>query len=131
MQKLLNNMRKASKNEELKILTVSDAKKLKGKRIQTIYFGYNGQDGVNDFIVGSIISEWELSKFEKLDNNFKNRQDYWKSYMNSDEIKNTKNKFQILTSDDKETYIYTDNYSNECFYCSDTDRFVKYRLCDE
>ena len=41
------------------ILTVDIAKSLIGKRIQTAYSGYSGQDGDDTFVVGQVISELE------------------------------------------------------------------------
>ena len=41
------------------ILTVEIAKSLIGKRIQTVYSGYRGQDGDDTFVIGQVVSELE------------------------------------------------------------------------
>ncbi len=94
---LLDKMYAAVKNKTAQPLTLEAAKDLIGKRIQTIYFGYKGQDGINDFVVAH----------EQLD------------------IK--KRTFQILNSDGKETFIrchLVDGYYPDTFTCSDVDRIV-------
>lgn len=55
---LLSSMREAVNNDTAKVLTLDIAKNLIGKKIRTIYFGYHGQDGVDEFIVKEVISEW-------------------------------------------------------------------------
>jgi hypothetical protein len=44
----------AINNGTAQILTVDLAKELKGKKIITKYFGYRGQYGVDEFIIGDI-----------------------------------------------------------------------------
>lgn len=108
---------KALYNEgELKELTIEAAQALKGKRIKTLYFGYAGQDGVDDFVVGNIISEYDyyLNCPSETEGRFpdekgnKNLIDYWKSCGYSD------------------TMIRVDTNDGNIFTCSDADRIVYY-----
>lgn len=47
-------------NGEAKVLTVEEAKKLKGKKIYWFYFGYSGNENeVQEMKVGDIVSELE------------------------------------------------------------------------
>lgn len=54
--KTIDEMRKLVKEGKTQLLTVEKAKELKGKRISTIYFGYSGQDGVDNFVVGELLA---------------------------------------------------------------------------
>ncbi len=131
---LREEMRTAAINGELKELTISVYPELIGKRIQTIYFGYLDQYGVDDFVVGELISEWDLAgrkDFSEIDPRFKTRQEYWASFMRSKEIAECKNTLTILTSEGKQTYISLHpDYDEQHFSCSDLDRFVLYRIIE-
>jgi len=112
------------------ILTVDIAKSLIGKRIQTAYFGYSGQDGDDAFVVGQVISELEYYrnlKEECYQNNpkFKNRAEYWESYMTKEQLLDA-NKMVIITADGRNTFIYAHHFNDGAFTCSDSDRFVYY-----
>ena len=82
------------------VLTVDIAKSLFGKRIQTVYAGYRGQDGDDDFIVGEIKRE---------------------VYANGKE-----GEICLFTADGRNTYIRAHEFNNGAFTCSDSDRFVYY-----
>lgn len=132
MENLLNEMRQAHQNQELNILTLEAAKQLKGKRIQIIYFGYKGQDGVADFIVGEIKSEFELAELEVNEQLFPehgNRAKYWESFMSEEKLNQRKQTLCLLTSDGKDLYIKCHLYDldGNTFTCSDADRYVFYR----
>jgi hypothetical protein len=99
MKNLLEQLREEAKERKLNLLTSSVFPKLKGKRIQTIYFGYKGQDGVDDFIVGELV--------------YDNRGFY-----------------TIYTDNGRDTYIRTDKYSQELFWCSDSDCFVQFKIVE-
>jgi len=99
MKTLLNTMKKLYGEGQLKALSFADAKNLKGKRIQTIYFGYKGQNGVDDFVVGDIKKESDY--FELL------RADGTSTFIRS---------FKKIFSDEQDD-----------FTCSDSDRYVYYR----
>jgi hypothetical protein len=123
-------MKEAVKNETAKPLTLENAKLLKGKRIQTIYFGYKGQNGVDDFTVGEIVSEWDLAATKVDEKAYPqgNQQLYWASFMSKEQIAESKSKLVILKADGKQTFIYCHQNSREfevpTFTCSDVDREV-------
>lgn len=113
-------------------LTVEIAQTLIGKRIKTAYSGYLGQDGDDEFIVGEVISELEYYRqkkeecFQKSDSKFKNRAEYWESYMTEKQLKERSEKLLIITADGRNTYIYADPFNKGMFTCSDSDRFVSF-----
>ena len=111
-------------------LTANIAKSLIGKRIQTAYSGYSGQDGDDTFVVGQVISELEYYrnlKEECYQNNpkFKNRAEYWESYMTKEQLLDA-NKMVIITAVGRNTFIYAHHFNDGAFTCSDSDRFVYY-----
>lgn len=124
---LLEDLRKAAKENKLMHLTFTDATQLEGKRIQTIYFGYKGQDGVKDFIVGDVVTEFDLAKKDTSIDGFANRAEYWKSYMSEEQLSEKKNRMTILDFQGKQTHIFT-SPGEELFHCSDADRYVQYRV---
>ena len=112
------------------VLTVEIAKSLIGKRIQTVYSGYRGQDGDDTFVIGDVVSELEYYrnlKEECYQNNpkFKNRAEYWESYMTKEQLLEA-NKMVIITADGRNTFIYAHHFNDGAFTCSDSDRFVYY-----
>jgi len=104
MEQLLKKMRDAVEDGTANILTLGSAKALKGKRIQTIYFGYAGQDGVDDFIVGEIKKE---------------------KYANGED-----GEICLFTEDGRNTYIRAYLFNKGVFACSDSDRYVYYVEAD-
>jgi hypothetical protein len=82
------------------ILTVEIAKSLIGQRIQTVYSGYSGQDGGDNFVIGEIKRE---------------------IYGNGKE-----GEICLFTIDGRNTYIRAHAFNNGEFTCSDSDRFVYY-----
>jgi len=121
MKTLLEELRSESNNDKLELLTIEKAIELKGKRIQTIYFGYNGQDGVNDFIVGEIVPHHTIIGNQDEEFQKKAKEKY-------------KYDFDLLTIKNKETYIRVNtmpsNPNKSTFYCSDSDRLVSYRIVE-
>lgn len=131
--RLLEEMRELVEQGKTKFLSKKDAQKLKGKKIKTIYFGYAGQDGVDEFVVGEIASEWELAEREILDwgkFNGKSRAEYWASYMSEEQINEAKNTMMLLRADGSKTYIKCEP-GEDTFCCSDIDRFVRYIVSDK
>lgn len=127
---------KALYNEgELKELTIEAAQALKGKRIKTLYFGYAGQDGVDDFVVGNIISEYDyyLNCPSETEGRFpdekgnKNLIDYWKSRGFFDVIEESKKTLYLLDSDGYDTMFRLHTEGDNTFTCSDVDRIVYYK----
>ncbi|WP_315084968.1 hypothetical protein [Bacteroides heparinolyticus] len=124
----LNEMRAAARNGELRELSISDFPDIIGKRIQTIYFGYAGQDGVDDFTVGELVSLWDLAGRTGFDG-FKTQQEYWESYMSDKQISDKQNCLTLLTNEGRDTYINLhQELGNKMFTCSDVDRVVLYRI---
>ena len=123
-------MYEAVENKIAKVLTVETAKALKGKKIRTIYFGYKDQNGVDEFVVGEVVSELEYYRNLKEDcyidhpKGFKNRAEYWESYMPADVISEYRNTMLLVTSDGRHTAIRAHKENNGVFTCSDVDRFV-------
>jgi len=97
----IEEMREAFRNNELQKLTVESAKSLIGERIQTIYFGYRCQDGVDEFVIGDIIDEGDKA-----------------------------HTLCIIADDGRNTCIrHTPAYNLDGeFHCSDIDRTVFFRL---
>ena len=113
------------------ILTVDIAKSLIGKRIQTVYSGYRGQDGDDTFVIGDVVSELEYYRNLKEecyenDPKFKNRAEYWESYMTEKQLSEAKSKMVLISADGRNTFIYAHSFNNGAFTCSDSDRFVYY-----
>ncbi len=128
--KTLNDLREAVENKTATVLTIEIATKLKGKRISTIYFGYNGQDGKDNFIIGEIISEYDRAKanaqFSEVDSRFNNQAEWWESYMTPAKLTEYKNKMMLFTADGRNTFIFAHPDNFGAFTCSDRDRFVFY-----
>lgn len=113
------------------VLTVEIAKSLFGKRIQTVYSGYRGQDGDDTFVIGDVVSELEYYRNLKEecyenDPKFKNRAEYWESYMSEKQLSEAKSKMVLISADGRNTFIYAHSFNNGAFTCSDSDRFVYY-----
>lgn len=129
--KTLNETRALAKAGKLKYLTLSDAIKLRGKRIETIYFGYAGQDGIDNFVVGNVVSEYDYYKFYAKEDGFpnekgyQNRAEYWESYLPAVDLVRVKNRLILLREDGSNTNIFI-GIDGETFCCSDADRFVSF-----
>lgn len=117
----------------MKNLTLEIAKTLIGKEIKTSYSGYKSQGFEDKFIIGSIVSQFELAEnedFSTIDSRFKTRAEYWESYMSIDQLFESKNKMYIITNDGRNTFIYCDNriVGEKVFCCSDDDRYVSFEV---
>lgn len=123
MKDILNIMKEAVNNKSAKILTIDLAINLKGKKIATIFFGYNSQDVVKIFNVGAICSEYTLASNESHEK-FGSRAKWWDSFMSAEQIEKLKNTFHILTDDGNPTHIIALPENDGAFSCSDSDRFV-------
>lgn len=77
---LLIEMKYADSKNELQQLNINNVQSLIGKHIQTLYYGYDGQDGVDDFVVGEVVSEYEIASREIMDDG-RTRAQYWDSFM--------------------------------------------------
>lgn len=128
--KTLNEMRLLARNDQTELLTLDKAKILKGRRIQTIYFGYAGPDGTNEFVVGEIVSELEYYRNLKEDcfpnkNGNMNRAEYWESFMTPAQLEDCRNKLLLLREDGSYTCIFL-GVDHSTFACTDADRFVSF-----
>lgn len=129
--KTLNEMRALAKAGKLNYLTLSDAIKLRGKRIETIYFGYAGQDCIDNFVVGNVVSEYDYYNFYAKEDGFpneegyQNRAEYWESYLPAAQLVRLKNRLILLRKDGSQTNLFV-GIDGETFCCSDEDRFVSF-----
>lgn len=130
----------AINNHQAPHLTVEVAKQLKGRRIASMYFGYNGQDGYNDFVIGDVVSEYDYYQnlkeehFQESSSKYKNRTEYWESYMSNEQILIRKHTMILLDenySNRLHYYAYNCGFFEEpTFTCSDADRVVFFILID-
>lgn len=124
---------KKIENKEAKVLTLESAKKLKGKRIAWMYFGYRLNSLiVNEMIVGDIVSSLDYYEGEACDG-YKSRADYWRSYMSEDQLQKERETLFLLDASGKDSYIRCHSewkrfYEEPTFTCSDADREVYYIL---
>ena len=120
------------------VLTLEIAKQLKGKTIATTHPVYRANTAtVTEFVVGEIISEWDLAAKNVDAKNFPqgNQQLYWASYMSEDRIQEAKNTLVLLAEDGNNNYIRchigSGYFPEPTFTCSDADREVYYVVLDE
>jgi len=123
--KTLQELKNAVADKSAWILTIDVAKQLKGNRIATIYFGYHGQDGIDEFVIGDIVSEYNYAEtiiegFEEYGNQAR----YWDQIMNTNQINKMKDRMLLLTADGRNTHIFAVIENDGIFTCSDSDRFV-------
>lgn len=131
--KTLNEMRELVENKTAQLLTIENAKTLRGQKIQTIYFGYRGQDNTDEFIVGDVVSELEYYRNLKEDcypdGRFNNRAEYWESYMTKEQLEACRNKMMLIAADGRKTFIY--GYGDDdVMQCSDDYRYVYYIIAE-
>lgn len=137
----LENMREFVKEKQTLILAEKYFNALIGKKINTIYYGYAGQDGIDEFIIGSIKSQYQLAEeniySENENRSHKNQAQYWESYMTKEQLENEKNTFDIITKEGRCTGIrlYRSGHGNWKYYfkeptftCSDADRAIHFIL---
>lgn len=98
MENLEQTLREAIANKTAKVLTVDLATELKGRKIATLYFGYRGQDGFDEFVIGDVKRE---------------------IYGNGNE-----GRICVFTADGRNTYIRSHEENHGALTCSDSDRFV-------
>jgi hypothetical protein len=124
--------------EANQVLTLEIAKTLKGKKIATTHPVYRANTAVvTEFVVGEIISEWDLAAKNIDAANFPqgNQQLYWASYMSEDRIEEAKNTLNLLAEDGTNNYIRchinSGYFPQPTFTCSDADREVYYIIVEE
>lgn len=129
--KKFDELKNLQKNGKMEILTIEDIEKLKGKEITTLYYGYRGQDGIDNFTVGEIISEYDSAARDTNVTGFANRAKEWESFMSRDRLNDTKNTYLLFTADGRNTYIKAHPFNDGAFTCSDSDRFVFFLINEE
>ncbi len=131
IMRTLNELRALYGEGKMQDLTLKKAMELKGKRIETIAFGYAGQDVIDNFVVGDIVSEYDYYKFIAKEDCFpnekghQNRAEYWESYMTPEQLREVKNRLILLRKDGTQTNMFI-GADGKTFCCSDADRFVSY-----
>lgn len=125
----LQEMRALVDEGKAQVLTIERAKELKGKAISTIYFGYQGQDGIDHFVVGDVVSKLEYYRNLKEDcypdkHGFQNRAEYWEAIMTEEELEECRRNNILITAEGRNTYIQ--ETGSGVFWCSDQDRHVFY-----
>lgn len=122
-------------NGEAKVLTVEAAKDLKGKIIEWMYFGYEGnQNQVYKMLVGDMVSEWDYYKTQPCEG-YESRTAYWKSYMDKRIINSLKNTILLVDGEGKGRMVCYPKgesfFKVPTFTCSDADREVYYiEVCE-
>lgn len=112
-------------------IDTSNISRFIGKRLYTSYSGYAGQDGDDNFVLGEVISKWDLAGREIMTDEKwkgKTRQDYWLSYMSKGQIDEMKRILLLITNEGRNTYIFCDTLLDTEFCCSDLDRYVTFKV---
>lgn len=118
-------------NGEAKVLTLDAAKRLKGKKIAWMYFGYeHNSNQVSTMVVGDIVSKMAYAETEPL-KGYNSRAEYWRSYMSPEKLKEAEETLYLLDSKGVYSYIFLfssfmDFFDEPTFTCSDADREVYY-----
>lgn len=127
--KTLKEMKELVEQKKAQVLTVEAAKTLKGRKIQTIYFGYAGQDHTDEFIVGDVVSELEYYRHLNEDcyprNGFQNRAEEWESWMSEEVLAMHRDKLVLTREDGSSTDIFCHDAEEGVFTCCD-DNYVFY-----
>lgn len=114
----MKKIEQAIKDGTAKQLTLECIPHLIGKKIQTKYYGYQGQDGIDEFIVDKLVlshSLWgnQSPEYHK-EQAFKNPSDYFYN-------------MALLGANNYVTNINGNARSNiSNMWCSDSDRYVLY-----
>jgi hypothetical protein len=117
-------IRAAMQNKEASHLTVELAKSIKGKEIIAYAPGYRDQYVCERFVVGDVISEWDLAAKDETASGYANRQEYWKSIFNDKRVEESKQKIVLLKENGENTYMFA--HDGSVFTCGDVDRFVSF-----
>lgn len=123
----MNNLqiiRTAMQNNQASYLTVDVAKSIKGKEIIAYAPGYRDQYVCERFIVGDVISEWDLAAQDKSADGFENRQDYWASFFSETRVKQSQMKIVLLKESGESTYMFA--HEGSIFSCGDVNRWVSF-----
>jgi hypothetical protein len=117
------------KNGAARVLTIEDARRLKGKEIEYYYFGYNGQNGHGVVRIGEVVSyyDWYGEKACEENDKYADIAGYWESCLTPRRIEEIKNTLVLLNDKGENTFIYCyKDMDGDWFSCSDAGRFVHY-----
>ncbi len=117
----LEEMRKAVEGGITRILTLERVKGLTGKRIATIYFDFrlNHLPQVDEFVIGEIKSEYDLHDDKpKVLKEFKDKPHL---------IKKMKSTYEILTQDNRRTFLKATATNSGIFTGPDDDYEVWFK----
>lgn len=123
--------------ENGQILTLAIAKTLVGKTIQVTNPEYHANTpSVRIGKVLGIESEWDLAAkedFSGIDPQYKNRQEYWLSYMTPEQISKQKNRLRLLADNNLQCgcILNSSFYDEPTFSGSDEDRPIFFIVADE
>ena len=93
-------------NGKMKVLKAVDIPNLIGSKIKTKYFGYRGQNGEDEFVVGEVKRKEWIPRYEPFVD-------------------------ELYTADGRNTYIRHHHcLGNDFFSCSDSDREVYYEVIE-
>lgn len=124
--------------EKDQVLTLEIARTLIGKKIACTSPEYKANScHVSEFVVGGFISEWEFAatrEYPKVDTSkyvqYSNYQEYWKSYMKSEQKLEHQRRLLLIDADGNRQYVcylvggcFGDTPT---FFGSDADREVYY-----
>lgn len=98
-------------------LTLEKAKSLKGEKIITHYFGYEGYTKVDSFWVGEIVNSWDHA----LQKDPSRSEAYWKNKLTEENIDELKNVLCLLDTDGElrlQAYPKYNNHFDEVTFTS-------------
>lgn len=123
-------------NGDAHVLTVEEAKAIKGKKIAWMHFGdRDNRLVVEEMVVGDIATSLDYNETQVCEG-FKSRSDYWRSYMTAMQLQRTKDTLILLNADGTDSFTrchmdsWKDFFNEPTFTCSDEDREVYYVIID-
>lgn len=131
--KTLEEMIKLQDEGKLDILTIDKAKELRGKKIQILNFGYAHQDHTDEFVVGEILSEFEIAQRNKDGfKGFKSQAEYWESFMSPQKLEAMKESFELLNDKGGHTFAKysADEDLDGQFHLGDIGRLVWFMVAE-
>lgn len=110
------------------MMTLEEAKRLKGKSIYWTFPAYSGNSEViYEMIVGDIVDEISYYKNDMISET-ESRVDSWRKFMTKEELKRHENTLVLLNDKGEKMNIFC--HTDECYFdeltftCSDADRPV-------
>lgn len=122
---------KAIEDGTAKVLTISDAMRLKGKKIEFKYFGYAGQNQHEVIKVGDVISEYDYNLTQPMEG-YSSRSEYWEKTLSPKKLKEAKDTLLLLNGRGQEIYLSClTQINDDIFTGSDADRYVYFIEVDD